>query len=128
LDTLEPYQAFERSVHQSRQALLSFIENARRDHKSVVGLGASTKGNVILQYCGITESHIDKIGEVNADKFGSYTPGSLIPIVPQEEVLAMRPDFLIVFPWHFKAYFLSEPRFKGFRLVFPLPELEVIVA
>jgi hypothetical protein len=127
LDTLAPYQAFEGRVKQSRQELLDFLETANRGHSRTVGLGASTKGNVILQYCGITESDVSAIAEVNTDKFGSFTPGSLIPIVSQPEVLASRPDYMIVFPWHFKSFFENDEKFRGTNLVFPLPRLEIIV-
>lgn len=128
LAEIGPYRAFEERVKKSRTDLLEFVEKAKRENKRVVGLGASTKGNVILQYCGITELLISQIGEVNADKFGAYTPGSLIPIVPQDDILAARPDYLIVFPWHFKRYFLAESAFKGHTLVFPLPQIEIIRA
>jgi NDP-4-keto-2,6-dideoxyhexose 3-C-methyltransferase len=127
LHTLAPYQAFERRVKQSKDELIAFLQNAKRDHKTVVGLGASTKGNVILQYCGITESEIGAIGEVNPDKFGSFTPGSLIPILPQSELLAARPDYLFVLPWHFKSFFQQDEKFRGFNLAFPLPHLEIVV-
>jgi NDP-4-keto-2,6-dideoxyhexose 3-C-methyltransferase len=127
LDTLEPYRAFERRVKQSREDLLAFLDKAKRERKRVIGVGASTKGNVILQYCGIQESDIRQIAEVNSDKFGSFTPGSLIPIAPQDELLATRPDFLIVLPWHFRSFFERENAFKGLNLVFPLPKLEVVI-
>jgi hypothetical protein len=126
LDTLEPYRSFEKRVKLCRQSLLDFIDKAERDKKTVLGLGASTKGNVILQYSGIKEADIGKIGEVNADKFGAFTPGSLIPIVPQDEVLASKPDFLVVLPWHFRSFFEHDERFRGFSLVFPLPTLEIV--
>jgi hypothetical protein len=127
LDILETYRAFERRVKQSRDDLIAFLDQAHSEKKTVIGLGASTKGNVILQYCGITESRISKMAEVNSDKFGSFTPGSLIPIAPEEELLAARPDYLIVFPWHFRSFFLNSERFRGRKLVFPLPHLEVVV-
>lgn len=127
LNTLEPYRAFERRVRQSRDSLVAFVEKANKEKKTVIGLGASTKGNVILQYCGFTSSDIGKIAEVNPDKFGAFTPGSLIPIAPQDELLATRPDYLIVFPWHFRTFFERDNRFKGLNLVFPLPKLEVVV-
>jgi C-methyltransferase C-terminal domain/Methyltransferase domain/Putative zinc binding domain len=127
LDTLEPFRAFERRVKQCRQELLEFINRAKREKKRIIGLGASTKGNVILQYCGITEADISKIAEVNTDKYGSFTPGSLIPIAPQDELLATRPDFIIVFPWHFKSFFEKDARLRGLSLVFPLPQLEIVV-
>jgi NDP-4-keto-2,6-dideoxyhexose 3-C-methyltransferase len=127
LNTLEPYRAFERRVIQSREELLNFLGQAKRANKRVVGLGASTKGNVILQYCGITTVQIGEIGEVNTDKYGAFTPGSLIPIVPQEDVLKSKPDYLIVFPWHFKAFFEQQEKLKGMSLVFPLPRLEIVI-
>jgi NDP-4-keto-2,6-dideoxyhexose 3-C-methyltransferase len=127
LNTLAPFHAFAKRVKQSREDLKSFVDTARRNGQSVVGLGASTKGNVILQYCGFTATDIGRIAEVNADKFGSFTPGSLIPIASQHEVLEARPDYLIVFPWHFRAFFRNEGCLKGRNLVFPLPRLETVV-
>lgn len=126
LDTLKPYQVFARRVAASRDALRAFLEQARQNGKSVSGLGASTKGNVLLQYCQITEADIARVGEVNADKFGHFTPGTSLPIVPEEEALAMRPDYLVVLPWHFRSYLLNQARFRGQTLVFPLPELDVV--
>ncbi len=92
----------------------------------MAALGASTKGNVLLQYCGLTEREIVAIGEVNPDKFGTRTPGTWIPIVPEEELLARQPDYLLVLPWHFRSFFLSAGKYKGRTLVFPLPKVEAI--
>jgi ABC-type Fe3+-hydroxamate transport system substrate-binding protein len=92
----------------------------------VYGLGASTKGNVLLQEFGIDDTHLAAIGEVNEDKFGSYTPGSLVPIRPEAEVLALDPDYLFVLPWHFRSFFESLPSLKGRKLVFPLPQFEIV--
>ena len=123
LDTLAPYQAFAEGAARSKRDLLEFIESARTGGKTVAALGASTKGNVLLQYCGLTEKDIPYIGEVNADKFGSYTPGTWIPIIPETELLAMKPDYLIVLPWHFRKFFERNAKYSNCRLVFPLPEL-----
>ena len=92
----------------------------------VAALGASTKGNVLLQYCGFTAEDISMVGEVNAEKFGAYTPGTEIPIVPESELLARNPDYLLVLPWHFRRFFLQADKFKGRQLVFPLPRVEVV--
>jgi len=126
LDTLTPYEAFASRAAQSKRDLLQFIHTARVEGKKVAALGASTKGNVLLQYCGLTEKDIFCIGDVNADKFGCYAPGSWIPIIPEDDLLAMRPDFLIVLPWHFKGFFLESEKFSNSRLVFPLPRLEIL--
>ena len=78
------------------------MENARSEGKIVAGLGASTKGNVILQYCGLSADDICAVGEVNEDKFGSFTPGWLIPIIAEANLLERNPDYLLVLPWHLR--------------------------
>jgi len=123
LDTLAPYQAFAERAARSKRDLLEFIESARAAGKTVAALGASTKGNVLLQYCGLTRKDIPYIGEVNSDKFGSYTPGTWIPIIPEAELLAMKPDYLIVLPWHFRKFFEGNAKYSNCNLIFPLPEL-----
>lgn len=126
LDTLKPYQEFAARVVRTRQDLLDFIAKARADGKTISVLGASTKGNVLLQYCGLGTHNIDSVGEVNEEKFGCYTPGSWIPIVPEAQLLAQSPDYLIVLPWHFRKFFVSNTKLRGTTLVFPLPEVEVV--
>jgi hypothetical protein len=125
LNTLGPYLAFAERVVQSRDVLCSFIQDAFNQGKRVACLGASTKGNVVLQYCGLSALEIEAVGEVNSDKYGAFTPGSLIPIVDETELIASEPDFLIVLPWHFRAFFLEKYQSIKSRLVFPLPELEI---
>lgn len=126
LDGLEPYRAFAKRVEDSRGQLREFLGTARRNGKAVYGLGASTKGNVILQYCGITETDLPLIGEVNRDKFGCFTPGTLIPIVPEDEILARKPEYLLVLPWHFRRFFETNAKLARKGFVFPLPALEIV--
>jgi len=126
LDTLKPYLDFSRRVRDAKSALLVFINDVKKHGKSIYGLGASTKGNVLLQYCGITPKEIELIGEVNEDKFGCFTPGSLIPIIPEFELLNKKPDYLLVLPWHFRNFFESNKKFEKVALVFPLPKLECV--
>lgn len=126
LDTLAPFKTFEERTSRSRQQLREFVARAQAEGKTVAALGASTKGNVLLQYCGFTEKEISAVGEVNTEKFGCYTPGTWIPIIPEDELLARDPDYLIVLPWHFRDFFVRNPRFAGRKLVFPLPEIDVV--
>jgi len=125
LDTLVPYQAFALRSERTKNDLLQFLKTAHAQNKTVGVLGASTKGNVILQYCGLSAKDISFIGEVNSDKFGCYTPGTWIPIISQDQMLKQQPDYLIVLPWHFRRSFLENKEFSGRKLVFPLPQLEV---
>jgi len=126
LDSLGVYEEFANRVARSRDQLLEFLRKARDEGKIVVALGASTKGNVLLQYCGLTTDLVRAVGEVNKDKFGSFTPGTLLPITSEEELLATRPDFAVVLPWHFRSFFVGNDKFRDVRLVFPLPHLEVV--
>ena len=126
LDTLQPFERFAERVLASKDELTRFVREAVADGKRVGALGASTKGNVLLQYCGFDAGDIFAVGEVNEDKFGAMTPGTWLPIIPEKELLEQRPDYLLVLPWHFRAFFVNNPRFAGMTLVFPLPKLEVL--
>jgi len=129
LHTLEPYQAFEKRVFQHRESLKNLLESLVNDGKKIIGYGASTKGNVLLQFCGLTSQHISCIAEVNKEKFGSFTPGTNIPIVSEREARAMNPDYFLVLPWHFKYDILERERdyiAKGGKFIFPLPEIEIV--
>jgi len=129
LDNPKPYRDFEVKVYQHRKHLLDLINALISDGKTIFGYGASTKGNVLLQFCGLTNKHIPYIADVNTDKFGCFTPGTHIPIISEEEARAMNPDYFLVFPWHFKHNILErEQAFikKGGKFIFPLPEIEIV--
>ena len=101
----------------------------RDDGKNVLGLGASTKGNVVLQFCGIGSDLVSAIAEVNPDKFGHFTPGTHIPIIDEKEARAMKPDYFLVLPWHFKDGIIQrEAEFLagGGKMIFPFPEIEIV--
>lgn len=129
LDTPKPYREFEERVYRHRKNLMDLIEALVSDGKKIIGYGASTKGNVLLQFCNITNEHIPYIAEVNEDKFGCYTPGTNIPIISEKEARAMKPDYFFVLPWHFKAGILEREKDflnQGGKLIFPLPEIEIV--
>ena len=129
LNTLKPYKEFKDRVYKHREDLTSLIRSLNLKGKKVAGYGASTKGNVLLQFCGFTESDIACIAEVNEDKFGSYTPGSLIPILSESQVMSMNPDYLLVLPWHFKdTIIMKNQKFlaDGGKFIFPLPDIEIV--
>lgn len=126
LATLAPYLAFAKRVEEARRSLLEFIRKAKGEKKRVVALGASTKGNVILQYCDITPDLLESVGEINPDKFGKFTPGTHVPILSEDSVLSGNPDFFIVLPWHFRTFFEQQQKYASRSLVFPLPNLEIL--
>lgn len=129
LHTMAPFERFAASARTHRDRLREFLDASRAAGKLTLGYGASTKGNVILQYCGLSERDLPVIGEVNADKAGCFTPGSAIPIVSEEDAKARKPDQLLVLPWGYRDSFIEREReflANGGSLVFPLPELEVV--
>ena len=131
LDTPAPYEQFARRVFGHRDQLRATLARLKREGKTVFGYGASTKGNVILQFCGLTTDDLPCVAEVNADKFGCYTPGTRIPIVSEPDAKQRKPDYFLVLPWHFKRSLLErEAEFirQGGRMLFPLPEIEVVPA
>lgn len=131
LKSLDTWKAFAAKVAAHREELPALLAKLKREGKRVIGLGASTKGNVTLQYCGLNPGLLEAIAEVNPDKFGCVTPGSLIPIISEEQARAMKPDVWLVLPWHFRATFLEREKAfvaAGGRLLFPLPQLELVGA
>src|ERR1035438_4035317 len=85
------YTRFRERTYQRREQLRQFLEQANQAGELVLGYGASTKGNVILQFCGLTSKDLPFIAEVNPDKFGAITPGTRIPIISEEEARGMDP-------------------------------------
>ncbi len=125
LSSMKPYEEFANRIDIATKKLIHFVKTQRAKGKMIAALGASTKGNVLLQYCNFTEDDISFIGEVNEEKLGCFTPGTFIPIISEKELLSKNPDYLIVLPWHFKDFFINNKKFSKTKLVFPLPEIEI---
>lgn len=129
LSTPEPYLQFEERVFRHREDLTRLINSLVADGKKIYGYGASTKGNVILQFCNFTSEQITAIAEVNEEKFGRVTPGTNIPIISEDEARAAQPDYFLVLPWHFKDGILRRERkylTNGGKFIFPFPEIEIV--
>ena len=129
LSTPKPFRDFEERVFRHREDLVRLIRSLNADGQRILGYGASTKGNVVLQFCGFTSKDIAAIAEVNPDKFGAFTPGSHIPIVSEADARAMKPDYFIVLPWHFKDGIVRREReflASGGKMIFPFPEIEIV--
>jgi len=131
LGNTDTYRQFAARVSEHRERLLGLLGALKREGKKILGYGASTKGNVLIQYCGLDSELVPCIAEVNEDKFGAYTPGSRIPIVSEREARAMRPDYFLVLPWHFRKGIMGRERdflANGGKFIFPLPSLDVVSA
>ena len=129
LGTQRPFLAFRERVERHRAQLVGLIDRERAAGKTFYLYGASTKGNTMLQYCGIDGHRIVAAAERNPEKFGCRTPATGIPIVSEEEARARHPDYFLVLPWHFRNEIVQrEAAFcrSGGKLVFPLPDLDIV--
>ena len=124
--SLEIYKKFNNTIQDAKVDLKEFLQKCKNSGEKVAALGASTKGNVLLQYLNLSSDDIVAIGEVNPDKFGCLTPGSKIPIVDEAEVLEGDNAYYLVLPWHFRDFFINCERYSGKKLIFPLPEFEIV--
>lgn len=129
LDTNAPYEKFAMNVQNLKTSLKDLVFAIQSDGKTIAALGASTKGNVLLQYCGLTSADLASIGEVNPDKYGRVTPGSRIKIISEDELLNQNPDYILILPWHFKEFMVNKIRQSASRnckIILPLPNIEIL--
>jgi len=124
--SMNDFDKFNLRIENSKKNLLLFLENNK---KKVIGYGASTKGNVILNYCGVTNKDIRYICDANPKKINKYTPGSFIKIITKEKMRKLKPKYLLVLIWSFRAEVIKqEEKYikSGGKLIFPLPIFHII--
>ena len=129
LDTDKPYKDFQDRINVHKQKLVQLLTDLKKKGSKIHIYGASTKGNTILQWCGIDNRLIEYAAERNPDKYGARTLGTDIPIISEAESRAMKPDYYLVLPWHFAAEFLKREEktlASGTGMIFPLPEISVV--
>ena len=129
LNNTDTWSKFGEDVIMHRSKLISAIKSLRSQNKTILGFGASTKGNVILQYCNLTTDDIPAIVERDPRKFTKETPGTRIKIISESEAKEYKPDIYLIFPWHFKEEIIKrEHEFleQGGGLLFLLPEIELV--
>jgi hypothetical protein len=128
LQGMEYYRNFNEQVKETKRKLLSFLIQARREGKSIVGYGAPGKGNTLLNYCGIRTDLLDYTVDRNPYKQGKYLPGTHIPICHPDKIHETRPDYVLILPWNFKEEIMAQNAFIrewGGQFVVPIPEAKV---
>jgi SAM-dependent methyltransferase len=131
LDTDRPYVAFFKRISVLKQELRDLLLSLKASGNKIHVYGASTKGNVLLQWCGIDSTIVECAADRNPEKNGALTIGTNIPIVSEEKSRAMSPDYYLVLPWHFRDEFLrreSHILAAGTKMIFPLPRLSIVGA
>ena len=125
----ETWAIFAQRVREHRARVEDFFETANKAGETVLGLGASTKLNVVLQYAGVTPTWMPAIGERDPLKVGLRTPRTNIPIISEDEARARNPKYFFVGPWHFREEIVQREKAfldSGGSLVFSLPQFEIV--
>jgi hypothetical protein len=128
-DVYTALKNFRNEVHKRREIIQDLVSVFKAKGYEIWGVGASTKGNTLLQYCNLDKNSITAIAEVNSYKFDRFTPGSGIPIKSEQAMLRAMPEIGIVLPWHFKSTIIAgnqEYLNAGGKLVFPLPNIDIV--
>ncbi len=129
LENPSTFKSFFMQINQQKTKLRLLIKKIKKNNKIIHGYGASTKGNVLLQYFNISKKHIDFIADRNPKKFGFFTPGTKIKIISEKLSRKIKPDYYLVLPWHFKKEIIEREKNiikKGTKFIFPLPNLKVL--
>jgi SAM-dependent methyltransferase len=129
LDSPKPYEEFESRCDEVKEEILNLFSEFKRNNKTVHLYGASTKGNVLLQYLGLDSNDIPYAAERSKEKHGGTTLGTNIKMISEEESRSMRPDYYFVPIWSFRDEIIRrEQSFinGGGKLIFPLPKIEII--
>ena len=112
LKTLKTYRKFYLDIHRTKRRLIKLINYITKKNKIVFGYGASTKGNILLDYFGLTNKQIKFIADRNPEKDGKFTPTSKIPIISEVKANKLKPHYYLVLPWHFKEILKRERKLK----------------
>jgi hypothetical protein len=129
LSNKKTFEIFIKSIDDSKKKLVTLLKRLKKNNKNTHCYGASTKGNVLLQYYKIDHKLIDAVAERNKNKYNLYTPGTKIKIISETLSRAKNPDYYLVLPWHFKKEILMREkkiRKQGTKFIFPLPKLKII--
>ena len=125
----QPWIDFQKNVDRQKSDLVNLLTELKNAGKTVIGYGASTKGNVILQYCGIGPDLLPLIGDITPSKDGVFTPGTKIPVISMKKAKAMKPDYFLVLPWGFRGDIMLREKAtvaSGTKFIFPLPFVEIV--
>jgi 2-polyprenyl-3-methyl-5-hydroxy-6-metoxy-1,4-benzoquinol methylase len=131
MESLAYYAAFEEKVKETKRKLLTFLIEAKRAGKTIVGYGAPGKGNTLLNYCGIRKDFLDYTVDRSPHKQGNFLPGSRIPIYHPDKIGETRPDYVLILPWNLKTEISTQMQYIqdwGGQFVIPIPEVQVFEA
>ena len=129
IELKKTYKLFFTKILNEKIKLIKLIKKIKNEEQDIHGYGASTKGNVLLQFYNINNKVVNYIADRNPLKWNSFTPGTRIKIISESQSRKIKPHFYLVLPWHFKNEILIREkniRKKGTKFIFPLPKVRVV--
>ena len=129
LHTVAGHEGFAAAVLKIKSDLLGFLLAAANEGRSVAGYGAPGKGNTLLNHCGIRSDLLSYTVDRSPLKQGKFLPGTHIPIYAPEHLAETKPDYILVLPWNLRDEISRQLSYVGSwggKLVFPIPELEIL--
>jgi ABC-type Fe3+-hydroxamate transport system substrate-binding protein len=123
------HEGFAPAVLKIKSDLLGFLLTAAREGRSVAGYGAPGKGNTLLNHCGIRSDLLSYTVDRSPFKQGKFLPGTHISIYSPERLAQTKPDYILVLPWNLRDEISQQLSYVGSwggKLVFPIPELEIV--
>jgi len=129
LHSKKTFKFFFKKILNEKTKLKKLIKEINDKKLTIHGYGASTKGNVLLQFCDIGNKDVNYIADRNPLKYNLFTPGTKIKIISENYSRRLKPDYYLVLPWHFKREILireNKIRRRGTKFIFPLPKVKVV--
>lgn len=129
LHQFKTYTGFAEKVEEIKSYFVELLEDLRRQHKKVMGYGASAKGAMLLSYCGVDSNHISSVVDDTKEKQGKYLPGSRIPIVDKNRLDAINPDYIALLAWNFSEEIIKRTfshKARGVKYILPVPTVSVL--
>jgi SAM-dependent methyltransferase len=129
LDQLDYYSSFSARIEKIRTDLRNELNRLREAGHNVAAYGASAKGSTLLNFYGLNSTDLDFVADRSPHKQGKLTPGTHIPIVPPEELIARQPDYTLLLTWNFATEILAQQqayRDAGGQFIIPLPEVRTV--
>lgn len=122
------YVGMQQRVERIKDDFVTFLIDAKRRGRKVMGYGAAAKGNTLLNFAGIKHDLIMAVADASPHKQGKYLPGSRIPVVAPEVLDQLQPDYIVLFPWNLRDELMTQlahARRWGAQFVTAVPELSI---
>jgi hypothetical protein len=126
---LSYYQDFQSRADNAKCQLLSFLVSCKAEGKKVAAYGAAAKGNTLLNYCGIKKDLVTFVVDASPHKQGKFLPGSHIPVVSEELIGSIKPDYVLILPWNIREEIMQQLEYIrqwGGNFVISIPELRIV--